>query len=236
MPIIGNLSEFPLPEVLILIGSRTGTLRLYDVPEFGIMDIDFSNGEVQAMTLGNQTLTALMDIIAKLSAVVQTGMGMFEFRIHPVSSVLREEPAMINRLVISLVYHVDEQLKQQTTLLPDSWYLMETHQPDIWMEPELHVFLSQAQPHLVAGVHLEELAKCLKLDVSQTYQKLTSLCQLGSVRLVDGAEIEQARQRVIQQQLSQKSSQFQMAAEATDLIRRTGKLLKIMKDSPRSGA
>ena len=33
MPIVGNLSEFPLPEVLILIGLRTGRLRLLDVPE-----------------------------------------------------------------------------------------------------------------------------------------------------------------------------------------------------------
>jgi len=54
MPILGDLSEFPLPEVLLLIGVRTGRLRLLDVPEFGIMDVDFSNGEVQSMHMGKK--------------------------------------------------------------------------------------------------------------------------------------------------------------------------------------
>jgi len=230
MPIIGNLSEFPLPEVLILIGSRTGTLRLYDVPEFGIMDVDFSHGEIQAMQLGNQTVTASADLIAKLSEVVQTGTGMFEFRLHPVTSVLREAPVLVNRLVMSLVYHVDEQLKKRTSLSPDSWYIMETYQPEIWMEPELNVFFLLAQPYLISGVHLEELAQWLGLDVSQTHQKLNFLCQLGFVRSVDSTEIEKIRKGVNERQLSQKASQFQMAAEAADLIRRTGKLLKTLKD------
>ena len=77
MPIIGNLSEFPLPEVLLLIGVRTGRLRLLDVPEFGIMDFDFSNGEAQAMHLGSKTLTEAGEMIEKLSAVVQARASMF---------------------------------------------------------------------------------------------------------------------------------------------------------------
>src|SRR5882757_973760 len=103
MPILGNLSEFPLPEILLLIGTRTGRLRLLVVPEFGMMEIDFSNGEAQTMHLGDRSLTESEDMIGKMSAVVQAQSGMFEFRLQPVASVTRQHPLLMNQLVISLV-------------------------------------------------------------------------------------------------------------------------------------
>jgi hypothetical protein len=217
MPIIGNLSEFPLPEVL------------YDVPEFGIMDVDFSNGEVQAMQLGKQQLTDAEEMIAKLSAVVQTQAGMFEFRIHPVASVPRDQPVLVNRLVMTLVYYVDEQLRQHNAIVPTHWYIAEAFRPDVWMEPELYAFFLQAQTHLVTGVHADELAKRLGVPVTEAHQKLRCLCQLGFVRVIDGAEIEKMREAVVQKQVTQKTTQFQIAAEANDLIKRTGKLIEIMQ-------
>ena len=76
MPILGNLSEFPLPEVLLLIGARTGRLRLLDVPEFGILGVDVFNGEVHSIPIWQQNyLTEVADLIEKLSAVVQATGG-----------------------------------------------------------------------------------------------------------------------------------------------------------------
>ncbi|HUB66693.1 MAG TPA: hypothetical protein VL981_04335, partial [Candidatus Methylacidiphilales bacterium] len=74
------------------------------------MDIDISNGEVQGMHLGGQSFTIAEEMVAKLSAVVQSQAGMFEFNLQPVASIARERPLMVNSLVMSLVCHVDEQL------------------------------------------------------------------------------------------------------------------------------
>ncbi len=110
------------------------------------MDVDFSNGEVQALQLGKQQLTDAEEMIAKLSAVVQTQAGMFEFRIHPVASVPRNQPVMVNRLVMSLVYYVDEQLKQRSAIAPTHWYIAEAFRPDVWMEPSSMPFISRPRP------------------------------------------------------------------------------------------
>ena len=233
MPILGNLSEYPLPEVLIMIGCRTGTLRLYDVPEFGLLDIDFADGELQAMKLGKQTITDTDVVVAKLSEIVQSREGMFEYRMHPVSLVERSEPVLINRLVIAVVYYVDEQLRKRTSLSPEHWYMLEPIQSEIWMDPELEAFLKEAEPYLVPGVHAEELAQWLKLDLAKTLENLTSLLQLGLIKEVDNAE--HARAEALLEQISSKNSEFEMAVQVSDLMRRTGSLLKLLR-SPASGA
>jgi hypothetical protein len=229
MPILGNLSEFPLPEVLLLIGTRTGRLRLLDVPEFGIMDVDFSNGEVQALHLGGQSLTVAEEMVAKLSAVVQAQAGMFEFRLCPVSSVARERPVLVNHLVMALVYHVDEQLlREQRAMSPKHWYILEESPPDVWIEPELNGFFLQAQPHLVAGIHLDELAQCLGLEVSQTYQNLTNLRLLGLIKLIDGDSSPASTKAEVQEKVSRMSNDFLRAQRAATEIKKVTSRLPLV--------
>ena len=227
MPILGNLSEFPLPEVLLLIGTRTGRLRLLDVPEFGVMDIDFSEGEVHAMHIGKTTLTESQSMTAKLSAVVQAQAGMFEFKIHRIDSVSRAQPLMVNELVISLVCYVDEQIARQN--MPDSphnWYMLEFPQPEIWIEPELHEFFLKARHYLVTGVHCDDLAEKLKLKVPEVHKSLTNLRLLGLIKMVDGAETVQISEIDMEEQVARKSNEFLRAARAVHELKKiTGRIL-----------
>lgn len=224
MPILGNLSEFPLPEILLLIGQRTGRLRLLDVPEFGIMDIDFSGGEVHALHLGGQTLTESGDLLAKLSAVVQAQGGMFEFRLHPVASVTRHQPLFINQLVMSLVCYVDEQLARQQTVAPSGHqYVLENPLPEIWIEPELNVFFIAAYPYLVDGTYLDDLAKRLSMDVSSIHINLTNLRLLGLIKLVDKGDTVQLAEMEVQEKISRKSNEFLRASRVANEIHKISK-------------
>ncbi len=221
MPILGNLSEFPLPEILLLIGVRTGRLRLLDVPEFGLMDVDVSNGEVQAMHLGGEVFTERDEMIRKLSSVVQVQGGMFEFRMHPVASINREHPLRIDELVMTLVCHVDEQVALQKTLTsPDHRYVLVTPQPEIWVEPELNHFFHLSRQHLILGSSLYDLAKYLELDEQVVHMHLTNLRLLGLLSLVninDNAQINELRK---QGEVSRKSNEFLRVAQATKEIKR----------------
>ena len=231
MPILGNLSEFPLPEILLLIGQRTGRLRLLDVPEFGIMDIDFSSGEVHALHLGGKTLTESGDLLAKLSAVVQAQGGMFEFQLHPVASVTRHQPLFINQLVMSLVCYVDEQLaRQQTVPSSGHWYVLESPEPEIWVEPELDGFFLAARPFLINGVHLDDLAKQLNMDASAIHTHLTNLRLLGLIKLVDGADAAQIAELEVQEKISRKSNEFLRASRVANEIQKISKGLPKIDD------
>lgn len=230
MPILGNLSEFPLPEVLLLIGTRTGRLRLLDVPEFGMMEIDFSNGEAQTLYLGNNALTESDDLVGKLGAVVQAKGGMFEFRLQPVASVPRDNPLMVNQLVLSLVCHVDEQIaKGRAPVASRHRYLLEQPEPEIWIEPELRAFLIDARRFLTApGIHLDDLARHMSLDVESAYRNLTNLWLVGVVKLIDEEDAVQIETLQVEEEISRKSNEFLRASRAvSELQRRSDKLPKV---------
>jgi hypothetical protein len=228
MPLVGNLSEFPLPEVLLLIGSRTGRLRLYDAPEIVPIEMDLSEGEAHGLHISDSFVTETPQIVAELSFVVETGEGMFEFSAQPVVSVQRNQALPINELVMLLVLHVDEKLARQRALLaPQLFYMLETPPPETWIDHGLNLFYLQSRQLLSGGVRAEDLAEYLGFDENMVRQNLNQLHQLGFVKLLETSDVETLRQAMLENEISQKSDEFQLAVEASDLIRRTGRLLKI---------
>jgi hypothetical protein len=228
MPLVGNLPEFPLPEVLLLIGSRTGRLRLYDAPDFLPMEVDLSEGQAHGLHIGEALLTTTAQIVAELSLLVETGEGMFEFSAEPIVSVQRDEPLSISELVMLLVLHVDEKLAKQNALLaPQLFYMLETPTPQTGINPELNLFYLQSRQLLAGGVRAEDLAEYLGLEETIVRLSLESLHQLGIVKMLETSDVESLREMMLEQEITDKSNEFQMAVEASDLIRRTGRLLKI---------
>jgi hypothetical protein len=226
MPLIGNLSEFPLPEVLLLIGHRTGRLRLYEVPDFSDAEIDLSEGNAHGLHIGDVFLTEPERMIAELSYLVETGDGMFEFSAEPIVSVRRDEPLLISQLVMLLVLHVDEKLaKQRALLAPQLFYMLETTTPDVWIDPELELFFQQSRQLLSGGVRAEDLAEYLGLHEEGVRSHLNTLHHLGFVKLLETSDVETLRENMLQEEISKKSDEFLFAVEASDLIRRSGKLL-----------
>jgi hypothetical protein len=228
MSLVGQLTEFPLPEVLLLIGTRTGRLRLYDAPEIVPIEMDVSEGRAHGLHIGEAFVTETPQIVAELSFLVETGDGMFEFAAQPIVSVLRNEPLQISELVMLLVLHVDEKLaKQHALLAPQLFYMLETPPPEIVIDPKLNLFYLQSRQLLAGGVRAEDLAEYLGLEEALVRLSLDSLHQLGVVKLLETSDVETLRGMMLEQEISDKSSEFQLAVEASDLIRRTGKLLKL---------
>jgi len=228
MPLVGNLSEFPLPEVLLLIGSKTGRLRIYGMPEFAPVELDLAEGQAHGLHVGDTSLTEPSEIVAELSFLVETGDGMFEFSVQPVVPIRRTQPLPISEFVMLLVLHVDEKLaKQRALLAPQLYYVLETLPPKTWIDPGLNQFYLESRRLLADGVRSEDLADYLGLEVKVVRLNLDNLHQLGFVKLLETSDVEALREAMFEQEISQKSNEFQLAVEASDLIRRSGKLLKL---------
>jgi hypothetical protein len=228
MSLVGNLFEFPLPEVLLLIGSRTGRLRLYDAPEIVPIEMDLCEGNAHGLHIDKNFITETRQIVAELSFLVETGEGMFEFASQPIVSVQRAEPLPISELVMLLVLHVDEKLaKQRALLAPQLFYMLETPPPEIAIDPHLNLFYLQSRQLLAGGVRSEDLAEYLGLEETVVRPNLDNLHQLGFVKLLETSDVETLRGMMLQDEISKKSNEFQLAVEASDLIRRSGKLLKL---------
>jgi hypothetical protein len=227
MPIIGNLSEFPLPEVLLLVGNRTGRLRLYDVPEFIPVEMDLSEGQAHGLHIGNNLLTERSQIVPELSVLIETGDGLFEFSVQSIVPVQHDRPLPISELVMLLVLHVDEKLaKQNAVLAPQLFYMLETPPPETAIDYGSNLFYQQSRQLLAGGVRAEDLAEYLGLEEKVVRLNLDNLHRLGFVKLLETSDVQMLREMMLEQEISQKSHEFLLAVEASDLIRRSGRLLK----------
>ncbi len=230
MPLSGDLVEFPLPEVLLLIGNRTGRLRLCDAAEFVPIEIDLSEGHAHGLHIGNTMLIETAQIVAELSYAIETGSGRFEFALQPIVSVERERPLAINELVMQLVLRVDEKLaKHRAVLAPELFYVLVVPAPTADLKGDLKLFFLQSRQLLSGGVRSEDLSEYLGIDDELTRLHLYQLHQLGLVRLVETTDVETLRETMLEQEITEKRHDYQLAAEASDIIRRSGRLLKLPK-------
>jgi hypothetical protein len=230
MPLSGDLADFPLPEVLLLIGSRTGRLRLCDAPEFVPIEIDLSDGYAHGLHIGGKTMTEQAQIVAELSYAIETGNGRFQFTAQPIESVHREQPLAINELVMQLVLRVDEKLaKHRAVLAPELFYVLVAPVPTTELKDDLRLFFVQSRHLLSGGVRSQDLSEYLGIDDELTRLHLYHLHQLGLVRLIETTDVETLRESMLEKEITEKSEDYQLAAEASDIIRRSGRLLRLPK-------
>jgi hypothetical protein len=221
MPIVGNLSEFPLPEVLLLIGQRTGRLRLLDIPEFGILDVEVSNGAVQIMRIGSCVLTDTPEMLDKLGIIVQARCGMFEFQMTPVALMVNQHPIGTQDLAMRLVCYVDEQAAQNKLApISEQRHRLVISQPEIWMEPELDKFFYSAHPLLAVATPLGEMARALKMEPGTVFENLTKLRLLGVIEVVDPARSEADEKLQQETERMEKTSAYFRVAQMTEQIRK----------------
>jgi hypothetical protein len=228
MPLTGNLTEFPLPEVLLLIGGRTGRLRLCDSDDFVPMEIDLSEGNAHGLHVGGTLLIDPGQIVAELSYAIETGTGVFEFTPAPIVSVKREQPLPINELVMHLVLRVDEKLaKRRAVLAPELFYVLVAPKPSSDLKGDLKRFFIQSRQLLSGGVRSQDLSEYLGIEDEVTRLHLYQLHQLGVVRLIETSDVEALRQAMLEQEISDKSPDYRLTAGASDVVRRSGKLLQM---------
>jgi hypothetical protein len=196
MALSGKLVEFPLPEVLLLIGSRTGRLRLFDGQEFLPMELDVSAGQAHGLHVGKAFITRSSQLIAELSFVVETGQGSFEFVPQPIVSLEHSVP--ISELVMQLVLHVDEKIAR--------CYL-------------------QSRQLLANGVRAEDLAEYLGAEEVRVKRYLNDLHLFGFVKLIETDDVETLRQMILTDEISQMCNGFFLAAETSDRLREASQRL-----------
>jgi len=230
MPLSGDLADFPLPEVLLLIGSRTGRLRLCDAAEFVPIDIDLAEGYAHGLYVEDTLLTDLPQIVAELSYAIETGSGRFEFTPQEIVPVIRDHPLAINELVMQLVLRVDEKLaKHRAVLSPELFYVLVAPAPASDFKGELRRFFLQSRQLLSGGVRSQDLSEYLGIDDEVTRLHLYQLHQLGVVRLIETTDVEELRQTMLEKEITEKREDYQLAIEASDIIRRSGRLLRLPK-------
>jgi hypothetical protein len=241
MMLNGKLRDFPVPEVMLFIGKRVGRLCLLDVPNSAEVAVDLADGRVHALHLAGSTLTDPNEMITVLSVIVEAGDGKFEFGNQPIQKRQDDESIEVNHLVMSLVVHIDVRLTmKRSALSPNDVYTLVEAPPDIAIDRGLKFFYDQSEELLRQGVQSSDLAEALGLEPDVVILHLSYLRQLGFIKIVGLEETKNLPSVGVKKVLHRKTTGYQYAAEASELLVRTGKLImksgKLWKVPPRDGS
>jgi hypothetical protein len=184
MAIFGNLTEFPLIEVMGMLERRCGVLRFVQVGRFQSLEFQLNNGVLQGLVVNGRVLRdglAAKDLLVEVANLRE---GTFEFQRVPAESGL-----LLNDLAIQ----VNEVLLRRATL-DDEWNNYKDNLPDletrfvlatqelVWLDGELQRFWNLAEPLLEYGISTKELASRLNLEIRLVQVNLYKLRATGVIR------------------------------------------------------
>lgn len=181
MPVLGNLAEFPLPEVLHFIGSRTGRMKLLDIPGADLLELDMHAGYLYALSSGGQELETMEAVIEKLSVVLQAGRGMFEFTVMDEVQVRVGLTIPLQSLAMELAFNVDRMNDESQRLVNPSSRFVLLQEPQIWLEHDLRQFYHYAKEMIQNQSTLSEIADLLGTETRVVASHMGKLRLLGFV-------------------------------------------------------
>jgi hypothetical protein len=78
--------------------------------------MDFCEGQVMAMNVGNETVIEVDQMLANLGVVVRMKRCRFEFTMQVIQPAQSDNPLTITQLVVLLINYVDEQADGQKAM------------------------------------------------------------------------------------------------------------------------
>lgn len=184
MAIFGNLTEFPMLEVVGMLEHRCGALRFSHIGRYQTLEFHVNMGILQGLVVDGKVWRDGFDAKALLLELANQREGHFEFQRLPATS-----PEMYNDLAIN----INEVLLRSATF-DDEWNNYKDQLPDpktrftlageelVWLEGNLQTFWQRIEPLLEYGISIEDLAKRFEMDVRVVQMNFYKLRAVGVVR------------------------------------------------------
>ncbi|GLV48417.1 hypothetical protein TJA_15730 [Thermus sp. LT1-2-5] len=182
MAIFGNLRDMPFPDLVGMLGRRSGVLEVFHLPgRKASYIIALEGGKVLWVREGTKVLDPVQAHSA-LQDLFRMEEGAFEFTQGtpppPPNGQTLGWP--LERILLAMTTVVDE-LAAYRPHLPDPKTRFQAVALEVWLEEPLWSFWERARPLLARGASAEELAQRLGLPVDEVAYYLHKLRLAGKV-------------------------------------------------------
>lgn len=196
MAIFGALAELPLPEVLTMLGRRTGKLKMWGLAK-GRLEMHLSEAHLKAMVLNGQPLVEIFDVRETITELMNNEEGEFEFERLAPEQLMRLLDIPLERLLITTMGEADEVETYRSRFAHPNTRFRSVNAIDIWIYDDLYEFWQHSADLLSAGASAEDLAATLGMPLEQVQLKLYKLRSLGKVSPVRAFYSRRARQQPV---------------------------------------
>lgn len=189
MAIFGSLKDMPFPDLVGMLGRRSGVLEVFGLQGKRLgYSIALEGGRVVWVREGTRVLDPLQARSVLLD-LFRSEEGAFEFTPGtpppPPDGQVLGWP--LERLLLTMTTMEDERA-QYRPFLPDPKTRFQAVALEVWLEEPLWSFWEKAKPLLAQGASAEDLASRLGLSVEETAYYLHKLRLAGKVAPVRAYE------------------------------------------------
>ena len=184
MPVTGDISELPLPELLNMMRHRSGKLSLLQTQQISEMQLHFTPGYLCGFMADKYIIKSESQVVDKLVSVTAAPMGKFVFTPAHASSLMGSVRIGVDRLALIIVSQVDEiSVNKQDLPAPHRIFRL---QPTADVKPgfeeqNLAEFFHDSVNLLKCGISAEKLASIERISTEQVQLYLYKLSILGLV-------------------------------------------------------
>ncbi len=189
MAIVGDLMDLPIPEVLNMLGRRTGKLELRDIPNLELLTLYLDEGFLRGFFAGEQEVQDGLAVRDRLLTVMESPLGTFAFRPTLPHQLHGGLNTPITRLLGILASAVDESGAYRDYFIGPETHFKMMAAPNLWLDTSLFVFLEGAKAFLERGISARDLSRSLHLELAQVQNYLFKLRSVGKIAPVSAGNV-----------------------------------------------
>lgn len=184
MAIFGSLEELPVPEILSMLGQRSGHLKVWDLPDDKRCDLYIDKGKLKALRVNGRRIQEVFEVREEMVSLLSTKRGSFEFDRCAPEALQQGLDASIQKLLLSAATAIDEIAAYRNNFADPRTRFQMLTTFDTWTDQELAHFWERAEPALKQGASADELADTLAMNLEQVQLILYKLRSLGVIEPV----------------------------------------------------
>jgi hypothetical protein len=189
MAVFGNFADFPFPELLSLIGYRTGKIFIRNISADRQYEWHLHSATICGVILNSKPLDDVLQVRGCMLDLIEDSSSAFEFHRHSYEDLLHYFDLPTEHLVLSTAAAMDELSAYRKFFPNEQTYFQSNGQMDGWLDEQLLSFWERSSPFFKKGCNARELTENLHLNIEQVQLNLYKLRSVGKIiplRLYEG--------------------------------------------------
>lgn len=181
MAIFGALNELPIPEILTMLGRRSGKLKLWNLENKHRYELHMHEAKLKALYIDQQAVNDIMFVRESMIELIDAEQGSFEFERHPPDALTQHLDIPVEQLLLSTATAIDEMKAYRQRFADQRTRFRSVGPVDVWLDDNLYMFWQYSSHLLENGCSAEEVAEHLNMQLEQVQLNLYKLRSLGKI-------------------------------------------------------
>lgn len=181
MAIFGSLADLPFPELMGLVGQRTGKLFISNPVTKKRFEWHLHEATICGLMVNQKMMDDVMQVRGCMIELIEDSDSNFEFHKHDFQELQHYFRLGTDQLILSTAAAMDELQEFRRFFSHEVTYFQISGKMDIWLDEHLASFWERSSVYLERGCNAVILAEKLNLNLDQVQLNLYKLRSVGKL-------------------------------------------------------